>query len=93
MSQKVSFTDPDLLSNPLYLSASIADEQNELPEVTQGLSVSAKGIILEDLLKQTWFSGQFLQLISDDPISPGTSWSININFSDKAGNLNVSFFF
>ena len=53
MSQKVSFTDPDLLSNPLYLSASIADEQNELPEVTQGLSVSAKGIILEDLLKQT----------------------------------------
>ena len=56
MSQKVSFTDPDLLSNPLYLSASIADEQNELPEVTQGLSVSAKGTpILEAWLKNTNF--------------------------------------
>ena len=43
MSQGVIFTDADITSDPLYISASIAEEQNELPSVIDGLRINANG--------------------------------------------------
>ena len=43
MSQSVVFTDADITSDPLYISASIAEEQNELPSVIDGLRINANG--------------------------------------------------
>ena len=92
MSQKVVFTDADTTSDPLYISASIAEEQNELPSVIDGLRINANGeLILPTQKKRTFFiKGDTIKLMSNEPVKPGTSWSINIKYGDKAGNNNVS---
>lgn len=90
MSQSVVFTDADITSDPLYISASIAEEQNELPSVIDGLRINANGKSWTWIWQKTFWKGDTIKLISNEPVKPGTSWSINIKYGDKAGNNNVS---
>ena len=56
MSQSVVFTDADTTSDPLYISASIAEEQNELPSVIDGLRINANGELLISTQRNELFS-------------------------------------
>ena len=96
ISQPVKFSDMDTSSYPLYISASIAEEQNELSSIINGLQIKPNGSFLQFKCKfilKNRFLGDEMQMISNEPIKPGTSWSININYGDRAGNNNVSLFF
>ena len=57
-SQEVVFTDADTMSNPLYLSASIAEDQNELPEVIAGLRIDTQRMF-ENRQKNVCFTEKF----------------------------------